>query len=202
MRPCFGAVVGARRIRRRVQEAHRDLGADDAPDDPDRERAVGAAAEAPESEDDQGPEQVELLFDRQRPEVVQRQGIGEQIEVRLPGADEVPVREVEDARDRVAPQCAELRLGDRVRRVQADDGQHDEQRGQQAAGAPGPESGQRYAAGGAALREEERRDQETGEDEERVDAEEPALSPRVPEVIGDDRADRERARARRAPVGM
>ena len=138
------------------------------------------------------PEQVELLLDRERPQVLQQRRALERLEVGLLREDLVPVVDVEERGDRVAARPHGVR-GQEDRRHERGDGDDQERGRQQAARAPEPELEQVDAAGGRALGDQQRRDQEAAEHEEHVDAEEPARRDRHAAVVEQHRADRDRA---------
>jgi hypothetical protein len=119
----------------------------------------------------------------------------EEIEVRLAAEHEVPIGEVEEARDAVASQRVELRRGREHCRVERDRREHEEQRGEQPARPARPERRQIDVATPAELGDQQRRDQVTRQDEEGVDAEEAARGPSGAEVVRDDGCHGERAQA-------
>jgi hypothetical protein len=127
-----------------------------------------------DGDNQQRPEHIELLFDGEAPRVVQRRRAPEERPVVVACEDRPPVREVADRRERVAADGREL-VGLREHpRVQRDRGKHADQCGQQPARPPHPERAERDPPPVACLREQQRRDEETGEDEERVDSEKTA----------------------------
>ena len=93
---------------------------------------------AQDEQQDERPQQIELLLDREAPQVTQGRR-RERAEVRRTGRDEAPVRDVAERRESVAAYPAEARV---VRRHACDDrdhGEQDEQRRQQAPGPPAVE---------------------------------------------------------------
>ncbi len=136
---------------------------------------------------DQGPHQVELLFDRERPHVPQRahRRLQELVDVRLPRRDEVPVRDVPERRQPVDGEALAVDLIVEQQRVDADDREEQQQRGHEAARPPRPERPERDRVRPAPLVDEQARDQEAAEDEEEVDAEEPARRDVGREVVQD-----------------
>ena len=119
----------------------------------------------------------------------------EQVEVRLTRRDEAPVRAVEERGQSVAAQAVEL-VGRRFEhRERGDSEEHQQERGEKASGPSSPEPAEADTTVSRPLADEQRRDQETGKDEERVDAEEPAARPSRVEVIREHRENRERAEA-------
>ena len=136
----IGAVIDQRRVARRVFEPHgqrRHRGQDQ------RGRDAGTPSVQPENEQpqEQGPDQVELFLDGQRPQMIQRWRCREQPErgeVRHVVQDLIPVAGVRDRGQQRQPQRGALaRLDHRGRR--GDHGQHQGQCRQQAPGPPGPE---------------------------------------------------------------
>ncbi len=121
------------------------------------------------------PDQVELLLDRQAPEVTER---GEVVggAVALAGVHLVPVRAVAERGDDVAAQLAERRPLEQ-RRPDREQEQHHEQRREQTAGPPDPEVLHVDVVRLLLLGDQQQRDQVAGDDEEHLDAEEPALQP-------------------------
>ena len=161
-------------------------------------RADGAAAAAPEPGDgeQQGrPDQVELLLDRQRPEVEHRARfdvLGEVVD-RLLG--EVPVGRVEGGADDVAGDFDRAHGREQQQREDADRGEQDRRERQQPPGAAGVEAAQGDAPGAVDLVEQKAGDEEAGDDEEDVDADVAAGEERDAGVAEQDRADRDRAHA-------
>src|SRR5262249_37456206 len=145
--------------------------------------------------EEQRPHQIELLLDRQGPEVLEHRLTPEAREVRLLMEDEVPVRHVSEGRDDSA---SELRRFVREEQddVRARDGDHRDQSREQTARtmeveAPEPES----PAVPSPHVEEHRRDQVTAQHEEHVDAEETAAEPSEFAVVKEHGGDREGAHA-------
>ena len=108
--------------------------------------------------------------------------------------DEPPVGGVEERRQPVAPERTPRLRRHPPLRIRGDGPEHEEECGEETARTARPEAAEVDAALAAELREEEARDQEAGEDEERVDAEVAASGPSVPEVVRDDRRDRQRTK--------
>ena len=138
---------------------------------------------------DRGPEDVELLLHRQRPQVLEHGRAADELEVRGLGEDAQPVRVVEQRAREVAAEPGRAVVGDR-RDQQGGHGQHGEQCGQQPAGPADVEVLEVDPPGAVELDQQQRGDQEAGEDEEHVHAEESARDPgniRVVEHHGDDR---------------
>ena len=127
--------------------------------------------------------------------MAQRRRRAEQVEVRLLREDEPPVLRVEQRRQPVAAQLAELVGRQREGAVDRDRQQHDHQRRQETASATGPELHAVDRARRRPFAHQQARDEVTGQHEERVDAEEPAARPPVAEVVCDHGRDRERSEA-------
>ena len=141
----------------------------------------------------QRPDEVELLLDRERPEVHEQLG-GGLVEVARAGGDLEPVRREGERADHLAPDVDEQVLADEPRDEHAgDDAQHE--RGQQSPGAAHPELGERDTTGAVVLTDEQRGDEEARDDEEDVDAEEAAGQPRRVEVVDEHTGDRKRAKS-------
>ena len=136
----IGAVEDPRGVRTRpVQRPHQGRRADRAERDQGRQ---GGAAEQPHADqEERRPEQVELLLDRQRPQVAQQRRPAELGEIALVAEDETPVRDVEDRREGIAAQTDELSALERRADRQADREQREQGR-QQSPRAPGPETAQ------------------------------------------------------------
>ncbi len=180
----IGAVVRpCRQTTGRGEPRHRHCGCDRA-DDGRSEQDVEPPAvrqAPPDTQDrqhDERPDEVELLLDRQRPRVEERRRLGDRAEVRRVAADEVPVADVED---RGRGRRHDVDVAERGRPHRGDDPDHrneEEQRGQQPPGPPPPEPDEGDRPVVPPLRQEQRRDQEPGEREERVDAVVAAGEPR------------------------
>ena len=130
------------------------------------------------------PDDVELLLDRERPEVVERAFGFEAGEVGDVGEDLLPVVDVEDRRDDALAELVRLG-GAEDRHPGDDDRQHHEEGRQQAAGAGEPEGGQLDPTAGVQLRQEDVADQVAAEGEEDADAEHAAGGPVETKVEGD-----------------
>ena len=121
--------------------------------DPERRpHRVAAAAPEPGDEQDQGrPDDVELLLDRQRPEVQDGARFGALGEVvdRLGG--EVPVGDVEGGADDVPGDFDRAQRREEDEREDADRGQQDRRERQQAFGPAGVEAAQRDRPGAVQL---------------------------------------------------
>ena len=196
------AVVRHRRVRLVVADGHhcdrRDRRDGQQAED-DRDPAPRPARDDGEgARHRQGPHDVELFLDRERPQVADGRGGRERLEVALAGEDEPPVRDVAQGREQVPSKRA---LGDRVggRRPDRDDGDQHEQRGQEPSSPAVPELDEVDVAGAQSLADQQRRDEEARQDEEEVDAEEPALQPGNPEVIREHERDRQPACAIERP---
>jgi len=131
------------------------------------------------------PDQVELLLHRERPEVQQRRRVGRaelgaEVVAELDG--EAPVDDEEADGDGVVAERL-LRQG-RQQPVRGDEGDHRDERGggQKAASAPGPEGSQRDGARAMELFQQQAGDEEPGQHEEHVDADEAAGELSQPEV--------------------
>ena len=143
-------------------------------------------AELEHAQHDQRPHQVELLLNRQGPGVEEGRRLGGQREVARAGVNGVPVRDVEDRRERVTEDVRRGQDSGRDGQDDADDGDEQEQRGQEAPGAAGPEASEADRPGARPLLDQQGRDEESGEDEERVDAVEASGHRVEPGVEGDD----------------
>ncbi len=143
--------------------AHGDLG----------EVAPGPRGQQQRHRDQQHrPDDVVLLLHPERPGVLQRRGcaLGEVVGLLR---HKTPVGHPRESGDRVAAQTVERLVGQEFPgHAHAEHHQH--QRRQQPAGTPDPEAGQADTAGAPQLVEQQRGDQESAENEEYVDADEPA----------------------------
>ncbi len=141
--------------------------------------------------EDERPEEVELLLDRERPEVGEERGALELVEVGLVAEDEVPVGDVGERGDRVAAQLVDAvglddRGGDHRHRDQHPD------RRQQPPRPPQPEAPQPHVPAAAELAQQQRGDQVAADHEEDVDAEEAARHPADGGVVEEHREHRQR----------
>jgi len=199
-----GAEVHARRVGlqrhalRDGEPGHPERGDDGAAERGDEhDLAAGEAAacsEPAQAAEDHRPQQVELLLDRERPQVRQHVAAADELEVRLLLAQRPPVADVE----RSAGEVAQELLGDVGRDRRHEDrgaDEHEDERGEQAARAPDVEALEVDAAAHADLGQQQRGDEEAADDEEQVDAEEAAGQPLDAEVVDHDGGDRDRAQA-------
>ena len=114
----------------------------------------------------------------------------------------MPVGDVGERRETVLRDVFRIDLVADQERVNADCGEDEEQRGKQTARAATPERAQRDAGRSVPLVDEQARDEEAAEDEEQVDAQEPAWSNVRGEVIENHGDDRDTAQpVERAEVG-
>ena len=141
----------------------------------------GAGRAAHGEREHERPDQVPLLLDGERPEVLEDGGPAEGVEVALPVDDVPPVGDVEEGGDDVAAEAVEG-VGHEQHGPRGDDEEHEVQRRQQAPPPPQPELAPVDAAGAFPLLGHERRDQVAAHDEEDVHAEEAARDPGEPEV--------------------
>ncbi len=190
-----GAVVHPRRVApRRVEHLRQHVRRDRAETHGQRQRLAPAAAERHQHDHDDGPQEVELLLHRQRPHVAQRRGAHEVVEVRLPRRDQVPVLDVEDRRQHVAPELRQP-LAHEQRPHDDDDGDHGHERREQAPGPTLPEPRQRHRARRRLLAEEQLGDEVAADGEEDLHAEEPAGHPGDTGVVQEHGRDRDPAQA-------
>ena len=189
--PGVGAVVHARRVAVGVVHQPHQRGAGDRPEHQRTEQPAGLAADLLDGEaEDDRPHDVELLLDRERPEVLERRRPAEGVEVRLLGEDQEPVGRVGERCDDVAAEAGQL-VRDDHRGVDRHRGQHREQRGQEAAGPPHPEVRPVDGFGALPLLDEQGRDEEAADDEEDLDAQEAAGDPRHVGVVEQHRQHRD-----------
>ncbi len=183
-RPGLGAVVHPSRVGPRgVEGDHGHRGQPRQRPEGDDQDPPGPPPHGQQARHQQREEQVELLLDRQRPEVLDGRRGGEQVGVGLVGEDEPPVGHVRQGGQDVAGQLGQLVGGGDERPEQQDDaGQGQQGRRHQASEAPPPERPQRHAARPAVLSQEQGGDQETRQGEEGRDAEVAADGPREPAV--------------------
>ena len=153
-----------------------------------------ASEPAQQHHEDQGPQQVELLLDGERPQVAQQQRTSELLEVRAVGGDEVPVGRVRQRRQDLRPQLGRV-VTEEEHHDDAGAGQQEVERGQEPAGPAGVEAAHTDGARTVVLLQEEHGDQVAADDEEDVDAEEATGQPGHVRVVQQDGHDRERPQA-------
>nr|BFF23309.1 hypothetical protein GCM10025732_12740 [Glycomyces mayteni] len=194
----MGGVVGGRLRgggdgdREREGRGEDDRGADDRGGD----EATGASSGAhQEDQEEQGPDDVELLLDREGPELLERGGRLVGVEVLGLLGDEAVVDDVDDDGEGVLEDRFEARHGVEHPRAQGGRDGDDGSGGQDAAGAAGVEPGDGDAAGRVDLLDEQGGDEEPGEDEEHVYADVTSCGPGEPGVREEDQADGDGAQA-------
>ena len=202
------AVVHARRVTARlVERDHPERGRErtaerDHADHRDRGAWLEPTSSEPQRPEDHGrPDQIELLLDRERPEVQQRRRCGEGAEVRLTREDEVPVDDVPQRRQDVDPELVETERWRQHRGVHQDGAEHHEQRGEEPPRPAGPEAREIDAGRPVPLADQQPGDEEARQHEEGVEREDTARS-EVPGVHRDREPDGEPPPAvERGPVG-
>jgi hypothetical protein len=175
-----------------VQQCDRNGDRDRGDEQPTTHGRDLAGAVATEQEDHHDrPEDVELLFDGEAPEVPERGEVaGGGVAEALP--DLVPVGHVEEPGEDVAAQRSECVVPE-DRRPHRDEEHHGEQRGEQTPRTAQPEVAQRDPVGAFAFGDQQQRDQVPGDHEEHLDAEEAARKPVGVGVVHHHRHDGERA---------
>ncbi len=174
-----GRAVGHRVGEREADDDHERAHAEVA--DPRAEAALADAAPGPprgvqaEEQDQQRPDDVELLLDRERPVVLERRGRGVVLEVVGAVARELEVGREERRPERVLDRAGRLDRAQEVdrRRHRRDD--HQRRRGQDPAGPAGVEAEQRDPAVALGLGDQQTGDQEARDHEEDVHADEAAV---------------------------
>ena len=178
----------------REHDRHHDRRGEDPRDGEHADTRAGASEHRGHTREQERPQQVELLLDRQRPRVLQWTLEARVREVAA-GVDEPPVRHIGDRRKEVTPErCPFRERGDEPRHERHDEQQQGERR-QQASSTSGPECPERDAAGPLHLADQQRRDQEPGEHEEHVHAQVSGPEPRHSDVEQHDQDDRDGAHA-------
>ena len=138
------------------------------------------------------PQDVELLLDGQRPQMVERSGAPESLEIGDTGLDRRPVAHVEHCGKRLGqPRVPLVGLGDGGSDQNNRQQQHHSR--QQAAGPPNPEILEVDLAGPAPGPQQNAGNQVAAEGKEHANTEEAALHVGHPEVVPDDGHDAERA---------
>ncbi len=194
--PGVGAVVEAARVLPGlVEDGHPHGRRRGHPGHGQRDGTEPAPEPAQQHDEDQRPQQVELLLDGERPQVAQQQRTPELLEVRAVGRDEVPVGRVRQRRQDLRPQLGRL-VAEEEHHDDAGRGQQQVERGQEPAGPAPVEAAHADGARTVVLLQEQHGDQVAADHEEDVDAEEatrqPAARPRG-------RAGRPRPRRARRP---
>ena len=142
-------------------------------------------------QDEQRPDDVELLLDRQRPEVLHRRR-DDVLGLVVDGAGgEPPVHDVQRRRHDVRAERRTLREREPDPCHQHREGQHERTGGKQPTGPPCPEPPQLHPTRLVHLTEQEAGDQEPRQDEEDVDADVAAAHPRQTGMERQHRADRD-----------
>ncbi len=137
-------------------------------------RAAQRAPDLAHAEEDQRPDQVELLFHGQGPRVDQRRGETGHVEVVGTGENEVPVGEIEKGGERIT---SESRIGAGGNEQAVDDGdtdEHDEEGWKQPPSSASPKGPELDGAALSPLDDQQRGDEEPGEGKEAVEEEEAA----------------------------
>ena len=193
-----GAVVDARRVERgAVEDRHQDPRGDRGGGGDRGEAGAHAGLpccfrDEPQAEhQEEGPDDVELLLDRERPEVVERRGRREALEVGDVVDDQPPVVEVGGGAERGAAEVRRLVRPDQGHPGRHHD-QHQEQRRQQAAGAGQPERHQ-LDPSTVHLVQQDVGDQVAAEGEEHTHTQQPTFRPGEVEVVEDHAEHRDRA---------
>ena len=180
-----GAVPDAEGIDARVVEHDAEHGRAGRQREHGHQHEAHATAEQAEQPDEhQRPDQVELLLDRQRPQVQQRRRPTDRREVRLLDGDEVPVGDVRGRGQHRAAQTRPPRSGARsatradttTSSVNSAGSSRRARRAQNAL--------KSVRAGAHALAQQQRGDEVPADDEEDLDAEEATRHPRRRPVVG------------------
>ena len=157
-------------------------------------RRLGPADDEREADEQQRPDDVELLLDRQRPEVLDRGGrqVGREVVDLAPGED--PVDDVGRGRRDVDPHVAPAQPGHDEPRDHRGGDEHEHRGGQQPPDPPADEPQPRDRPARVQLGDEQPGDEEAGDDEEDVDADEPPAQ-RQAGVVGEHGEDGDRPQA-------
>ena len=176
-------------LARDVETGHQRRGGD-GPGQGQEDARGGAAGQGHDPEEQQRPDQVELLLHGQGPEVHEQHG-GGVVEVGAARGQFQPVggegQRAEDLPVQVHPQIRAAQQGRR-----AAHGDDHEQRRQQAPGPPDPEAAQVDPPGAGAFAQQKGGDEETRDHEEHVHPEEAAGQQTRVHVIDDDGEHRDR----------
>ena len=186
-----GAVVHAAGVGGGVIEHHHGDGGDSSQAQNHAARVGLAHVHGYHSEQQRGPNQVELFLDGERPKVRKRRGVAQSIEVRDVLGNLPPVVEEQQRRQNVGAHLGEHHVvEDGAQRTgHHHDGHHG---GDQATDAADPEALEVDAAGLSDFVEQQARDQIARKHKEDRDAKQAALSPREVKVIEHHRDDGER----------
>ena len=144
-----------------------------------------------EEREDERPQEIELLLDRERPDVPQHRRPADRDEVRDLVEDQVPVLDVEDRGDRLAPKLRD-RVGEEEQGVEGDHPHHQEEGRQEPPRTAEVEPPEPDVVVLAPVAEEQAGDQVAADHEEDVNAEEAAGHPLHVAVIEEHGNDRER----------
>ncbi len=136
------------------------------------------------------PDQIELLFDGQRPGVGQRRGERALVEVVRADRDEVPVGVVEERGERVASQVGYVPAGTTKAAKRATPSSMTNRAGRSRRAASGPEAPEADRPRSLPLGDQQRGDEEAREGEERVEGVETPRRQEDPAVVPHDDDDR------------
>ncbi len=178
--PCVGAHVDPRRLDTVVEQHHRHERQTDRDTRADHERADRSARPPPDRHDDERPHEIELLLDRQAPEVVEHRRFGERLPVPTGLRDEVPVGDVEHGPRTIAFDTRQVRQAAEQPRPQSDDHDQRQHRRQQSTEPSTPERSETHTTRGVGVADQQRRDEKPRKGEEQINTEKPALQ--VPTV--------------------
>ncbi len=146
-----------------------------------------------QQDEEQRPDDVELLLDRQGPVVLHRRGAHVRGEVVHLAAREHPVDDVRRCGRDVDGDVPPSQAGDDDERHGGRDDEHEDRGGEEPADPAADEPQPGDGSGGLELDDEESGDEEARDDEEDVDTDE-ATAQREPGVVGEDGEDRDGAK--------
>ena len=189
--PRLGGVVGVRRVGARVPQLQGHRAGHDRREQEHHQHCVSAQPQ--QEQQHQRQHDVELLLDRERPEVQERAGVGRAgREVVAAVGDELPVRQVDERGLPVTHHPVALRRA-RHEELHGGGGDDDQdRRRQQSPDPPRVEPPEPERAVLVDLRPDDVRDQEARQHEEQVDADVAALQRTDPAVEQHDEVDRHR----------
>ncbi len=174
-----GLEVDRRGVHRAVPPRHQGDRHAGAGDGQHEQPAPAQRAHSQERRERQRPHQVELLLDREAPQMLKRARRAELGEVVRALRGEMPVREVTERGESIAGERVQLdRVGPGCAGPEGHDAEQHQQGGEQTTGSARPEAAEPDSAVGPVLAQQERGDEEPGDDEEDVNAEEAPGEPR------------------------